>query len=111
MLIYLVFLRAECFSVVDDFVVAHNPEGMNFSEAKEFCSSYGSYLSYPRNDDDRLKIREIMNDGVWDGWIGVDDINEENVWRNVKGENVDYRPWSAGQPGTFEKFKFICIVI
>ncbi|CBY16370.1 unnamed protein product [Oikopleura dioica] len=39
-----------------------------------------------------------MNDGVWDGWIGVDDINEENVWRNVKGENVDYRPWSAGQP-------------
>ena len=43
-----------------------------------------------------------MNDGGWDGWIGVDDIDEENVWRNVKGKNVDYLPWSAGQPGTFK---------
>jgi len=101
MLFYLIFINVECLSIFDDYVVAHNPEGMNFFEAKEFCSSYGSYLSYPRNDDDRLKIREIMNDGRWDGWIGVNDIDEENVWRNVKGENVDYLPWSAGQPGNF----------
>ena len=104
MLIFIFFIKVECLSVADDFVVVHNPEGMNFAEAKAFCSSYGSYLSYPRSDNDRLKIREIMNDGQRDGWIGVDDIDEEDVWRNVKGEIVEKTFWSGGQPGTFKTF-------
>ncbi|CAG5079198.1 Oidioi.mRNA.OKI2018_I69.PAR.g9194.t1.cds [Oikopleura dioica] len=71
---------------------------MTFTQARTKCNQYGSYLSYPRNDDDGIKLRGLLNEGRHASWIGADDIEKEGTWRNVKGEDLTYLPWSAGQP-------------
>ncbi|EFP04357.1 CRE-CLEC-149 protein [Caenorhabditis remanei] len=69
--------------------------------ASEKCIGYGAHLAsvHSRLDNGLLAKLIPANETVW---IGVNDIQKENVFRNTDGTPVDFLRWAQKQPNNEE---------
>ena len=75
---------------------------VDWQTAKKICEAKGGYLAVPNNADENSMITSNMNhtSNEW-AWIGITDIAEENVWKDVKGNSLRYANWSSSQPDNY----------
>ncbi|XP_056148987.1 collectin-12 isoform X2 [Lampris incognitus] len=70
---------------------------LNFEETKAFCANMTSSMLIINNNEEQQWVkRQIAGKGYF--WMGLTDIEEENVWKWVDGTIPTYTKWKPGQP-------------
>ena len=65
---------------------------MNYFDGKNQCESDGSYLAFPRSEAENNWLRDLF-DNTMNIWIGLDDLDEEGVWKTNDGLPFEYSNW------------------
>ena len=77
-------------------------DSVDWQTAKKICEAKGGYLAIPNDTDENAFILSgINNTTKEETWIGVTDIAEEGVWRDVKGSVIKYSNWDNNQPDNY----------
>ncbi|KAI5627927.1 collectin-12 isoform X1, partial [Silurus asotus] len=72
-------------------------EELNFEEAKEMCKNKTSTMLTIHNEDEQNWIRrQIAGKGYF--WLGLTDLEEENIWKWTDGTLISFKNWKPGQP-------------
>merc|ERR1712083_945905 len=83
------------------YLFANDGDGLNWNEAKEYCTSNGGYLTDILDEETQEFIAETSGNfpGVtW--WIGGNDFDNAGKFTWLSGEAVDYSSWNVntGEP-------------
>ena len=74
---------------------------MNYADAKAKCESDGTILAYPRSKTESDFIGGLITDEQW-MWIGIDDIENEDLFVGADGREISWTDWANGEPdGTY----------
>ena len=75
---------------------------MIYSEATYLCHGIGGEIMTPSTYSEVLTYFEMGEKEAVDCsyyWVGINDINEEGVWKSTKSENtVNYTNWAPDEP-------------
>ena len=75
---------------------------VDWQTAKKICELKGGYLAIPNDTNENAMIisglKNTSNELVW---IGITDIENEGVWKDVKGNIIQYTNWSYPQPDNY----------
>ena len=104
-------------SIGESYIAVKNPIGLIWRDAEAFCQTvYGTSLARISNAEENQLVYDIATDTFgddhdWTAWIGLNDINNENVYEWVTNydfykntitgipvENDDYTNWMPGKP-------------
>ena len=74
-------------------------DAVDWQTAKKICEAKGGHLTVIDNaDENNFVLSGIKKTSKENAWIGVTDIAQENVWKDVKGNPVQYSNWAENQP-------------
>ena len=97
--------------------VIKSDSGMTWQQANAACKSLvpgSSGLVIIKDEAQNIGVRQILYDNNFkNGWIGLNDIEQEGVWMWSDGVNSDtrYKNWAPNQPFDVDKEKEDCAVI
>ena len=75
---------------------------VDWQTAKKICEAKGGYLAIPNNaDENAMIIAGLKNTSNAWAWIGITDIAQEGIWKDVKGNVIQYTNWSSPQPDNY----------
>ena len=87
----------------DDHEYYFFADTVNWQTAKKICEAKGGYLAIPNNaEENAFIISGIKKASKEQTWIGITDIAQEGVWRDVKGNSLTYTNWASGQPDNYQ---------
>ncbi|XP_078143817.1 collectin-12 [Centroberyx gerrardi] len=70
---------------------------LNFNETNEFCTSMTSSMLIINNNEEQQWVKkQVAGKGYF--WLGLNDREEENVWKWVDGTIPIFTKWKPGQP-------------
>ncbi|RVE62042.1 hypothetical protein OJAV_G00176830 [Oryzias javanicus] len=70
---------------------------LNFNEAKLFCTNISSHMIIINDEEEQQYVKTaVAKKGYF--WLGLTDLEEENVWKWVDGTKPEYNMWKPGQP-------------
>lgn len=70
---------------------------LNFDETSQFCTNISSHMLIINDNEEQQYIRNaIAGKGYF--WLGLNDLEEENVWKWVDGTLPVFTKWKPGQP-------------
>ncbi|XP_039999198.1 collectin-12 [Xiphias gladius] len=70
---------------------------LNFDEANQFCTNVSSHMLIINDNEEQQFVRNsIAGKGYF--WLGLNDREEENVWKWVDGTIPVFKKWKPGQP-------------
>ncbi|CAG5896532.1 unnamed protein product [Menidia menidia] len=70
---------------------------LNFKEANMFCANISSHMLIINDNEEQTFIRNaVAGKGYF--WLGLTDLEEENVWKWVDGSIPVFTKWKPGQP-------------
>jgi len=70
---------------------------LTYAAAAAICRNDGGLLATPLDADSNRILATLMHSG----WIGIDDQDEEGVWRSLEGHLAEYLPWAKNQPDNY----------
>ena len=75
---------------------------VDWQTAKKICEEKGGYLAIPNdiNENDMI-LSGLKCTSNTLAWIGISDIENEGVWKDVKGNVIQYTNWSYPQPDNY----------
>ena len=109
-------LRPEDFNLPTDYFFASDSwgnsfykiynEGLNYGDANAQCESDGSFLAIPRSEAEEeflfglFPTGSLLNPHTDDlsMWIGINDIEEEDLFVAVDGLDIVWTNWGPGEP-------------
>ena len=75
---------------------------VDWQTAKKICELKGGYLAIPNDaDENAMIISGLKNTSNELVWIGITDIENEDVWKDAKGNIIQYTNWSYPQPDNY----------
>ena len=75
---------------------------VDWQTAKKICTAKGGYLAIPNNADENAFILSgVKQISKEEAWIGITDIAQEGVWKDVKGNSLTYTNWVSGEPNNY----------
>ena len=87
----------------DDHEYYFFADTVNWQTAKKICEAKGGYLAIPNNaEENAFIISGIKKASKEQTWIGITDIAQEGVWKDVKGNSLTYTNWASGQPDNYQ---------
>ncbi|KAK5860187.1 hypothetical protein PBY51_021682 [Eleginops maclovinus] len=70
---------------------------LNFEESRQFCTNMTSLMLIINNDDEQQFVKDaIAGKGYF--WLGLTDLEVENVWKWDDGTLPAFTKWKPGQP-------------
>ncbi|KAM9719133.1 collectin-12 isoform 1-T2 [Menidia menidia] len=70
---------------------------LNFKEANMFCANISSHMLIINDNEEQTFVRNaVAGKGYF--WLGLTDLEEENVWKWVDGSIPVFTKWKPGQP-------------
>ncbi|XP_067887813.1 collectin-12 isoform X2 [Heterodontus francisci] len=78
---------------------------VEFEEANNLCKNMSADMIIINNREEQQWVRKQMN-GIHYFWIGLSDIEEQNVWKWVDGTIAEYTNWRPGQPDNWQHEAF-----
>ena len=77
-------------------------DSVDWQTAKKICEAKGGYLVIPNNADENAFILSgIQKTSKEEAWIGITDIAQEGVWKDVKGNIISYSNWDTDEPSNY----------
>ena len=77
-------------------------EKVDWQTAKKVCEAKGGYLVIPNDAEENEMINSGVKHTSWEWtWLGISDIENEGVWKDVKGNIIQYTNWSYPQPDNY----------
>ena len=77
-------------------------DNVDWQTAKKICEEKGGYLTIPNSAEENAFILSgIKKTSQKETWIGVTDIVQEGVWKDVKGNDITYTNWASSQPDNY----------
>ena len=74
-------------------------DSVDWQTARKICEAKGGYLAIPNNaEENAFIISGMKKTSKEESWIGITDIAQEGVWKDVKGNSLTYTNWASGQP-------------
>ena len=75
---------------------------MNYDDAKAQCESDGTFLAIPRSQAENDFISDlILQEGIYQIWIGINDIKQEGLFVGVDGSEISWTNWNHGEPNNW----------
>ncbi|XP_057713114.1 collectin-12 [Corythoichthys intestinalis] len=75
---------------------------VNYDEASAFCSNKAAHLVIINNNEEQMFVKSIVT-GKGFFWLGLNDKEEENVWKWVDGSTPVFKKWNPGQPDNWTR--------
>jgi hypothetical protein len=72
------------------------PTNINYDAAIDFCAASGAHLAVVDDAAENAYLVTLFNGG--EGWIGLDDLTEENTFQWITGSTGAYRNFKAPDP-------------
>lgn len=69
-----------------------------YTIAKEFCEAKGGHLATITSNEENNVIYNNFPAKGWQYYIGATDVEKENTFKWVTGENFSYTNWNTGEP-------------
>ncbi|XP_076004089.1 collectin-12 isoform X1 [Genypterus blacodes] len=73
------------------------PPKLNYDESFEYCVNMSSHMLIINNNEEQQWIRK-QTEGKGYFWLGLNDKEEENIWKWVDGTLPVFKKWKPGQP-------------
>ncbi|XP_072177280.1 uncharacterized protein [Diadema setosum] len=74
---------------------------LSWLNAETYCQEQGGHLATPLSDDEYDYMRKMFRWSITTTsvfWIGLNDIDEEGVWKDAEGNSVTYIRFKSGEP-------------
>ena len=72
------------------------PTTMNWPDAEAYAQSIGGHLAAINDAAEQAFLEDWFSH--YSPWIGINDMDFDNIWRWSNGQMVSYTNWAAGQP-------------
>ena len=77
-------------------------DAVDWQTAKKICEGKGGYLAIPNGADENAFILSgVQKTSKEEAWLGITDIAQEGVWKNVKGSSISYSNWETDEPSGY----------
>ncbi|XP_069835386.1 mannose-binding protein C-like [Dendropsophus ebraccatus] len=70
----------------------------NYHIAKAECMKKGGQLASPQNAEENNAVNKIQNNFNVNGFLGVNDLQTEGIFKDSNGEKIVYSNWSDKEP-------------
>ena len=85
----------------NSFWKAYNTK-LNYDDAKSQCESDGSFLVFPRSEEENNFLHQLKDfrlDGTNAGiWIDINDIEQEGIFVGPDGHEISWTNWGYNEP-------------
>lgn len=83
---------------VGDKIYATNGKEVNFEASRKACEAAGGTLPTPLNPEEDEAIAKIMKSKSKRVFLGINDKEEEGVFKHLEGKRITFANWSANEP-------------
>ena len=73
---------------------------MTYNAAKTKCESDGAFLAIPRSEAENHYIADLIPSA--NIWIGINDIDQEDVFVAVDGSGITFAKWDSDEPNNYK---------
>lgn len=71
---------------------------VTWQTAKSICEAKGGHLLIIDNEQENSIIKQLISDAIW---LGISDLEEEGVWKDIYGRQISYAKWKTDEPNNY----------
>lgn len=82
-----------------------------WDEAEDYCEEQGGHLATITNKEESDKVKALINEtDAKVVWLGANDLNYDDCYEWITGEEMNYSEWAQGEPNNDQGIEHYLVV-